>query len=186
MNLFQLVFLDVILLTFPIFISAPPVILFISVISTVVSILNIVFNSFGNSNIPCKFICADASYKSKYSNIDVKSNVSNKEYFDLLVNSYCVIVAIDNSNLAGGEITIINAMQFGKPVILIQDNLTNDYVFDGITGFIVEKDRNKICEIAKNLLKNRTIYIQMATNARRYYEEHFTIFSVGEEIGKLI
>lgn len=147
---------------------------------------NVVFNTFGNSNIPCKFIYSDTGYKGKYPNIDVRSNVPTKEYFDLLVNSYCVIIAIDNSDLAGGEITIINAMQFGKPVILIQDNPNNDYVFEGITGFVAAKDRKKILEIAEKFLNNKNLHAQMTVNARKYYEEHFTVFAVGKEIGKLV
>ena len=147
---------------------------------------NIVFDAFGNSDIPCKFVYSDASYKERYKNVEVRSNVPDREYFDLLVNSYCVVISIDNCDLAGGEITTIHAMQFGKPVILIQDNPNNDYVFRGITGFVVPKDRTMVIEVAENLLNDQNLHDQMTANARKYYEKHFTILSVGKELGKYI
>lgn len=147
---------------------------------------NIVFDSFGNSGIPCKFIYSDSSYIGKYENIEVVSNVPDEEYFGLSINSYCVIVSIDNCDLARGEITIINAMQFGKPVILIQDNPHNDYVFEGITGYVVPKNKERILEVANKLMSDRDLRETMAQNARKYYEENFSIYSVGRKIGSLI
>lgn len=146
----------------------------------------IVFDSFGNSEIPCKFIYSDTSYIGKYKNIDVVSNVPDEEYFSLSINSYCVVISIDNCNLAGGEITIINAMQFGKPVILIQDNPHNDYVFEGVTGFVVPKESTKIIEVARRLVRDKELHNSIVVSARRYYEEKFSIYSVGKEIGKLV
>lgn len=146
----------------------------------------IVFDSFGNSEFPCKFICSDTSYIGKYKNIDVVSNVPDEEYFARSINAYCIVISIDNCNLAGGEITIINAMQFGKPVILIQDNLHNDYVFEGITGFVVPKNKERILAIANRLMEDRELREKMAENARKYYEENFSVYSVGRGIGKII
>lgn len=147
---------------------------------------NIVFESFGDSNLPCKFIYSDTSYVGKFSNIEVHSNVPDDEYFGMSVNSYCVVISIENCNLAGGEITIINAMQFGKPVILIQDNPHNDYVFEGITGFVVPKDKKRVLDAANRLMSDVALRNEMAVNARKYYEKRFSIYSVGKEIGKLL
>ena len=146
----------------------------------------IVFDSFGDSTLPCKFIYSDTSYIGKYENIDVVSNVPDEEYFSLSINSYCVVISIDNCNLAGGEITIINAMQFGKPVILIQDNPHNDYVFEGVTGFVVPKNKANILEVANRLMSDSELRETLAQNARKYYENNFSIYSVGRGIGKLI
>ena len=146
----------------------------------------IVFDSFGSTDLPCRFIYSDTSYAGKYKNIEVLSNVPDDEYFSLSINSDVVVVSIDNCNLAGGEITIINAMQFGKPVILIQDAPHSDYVFEGITGYVVPKDIEKIAQVANKLLCDRELRNTMSQNARKYYEEYFSIFSVGKEIGKLI
>ena len=96
-----------------------------------------------------------------------------------------MIISIDNCNLAGGEITIINAMQFGKPVILIQDNPHNDYVFEGISGFVVPKNKDKILEAANKLINDHKLRNKMAQNARKYYEDNFSIYSVGKKIGEL-
>lgn len=147
---------------------------------------NIVFDSFGNTELPCRFIFSDTSYAGKYKNIEVLSNVPDDEYFSLSINSDVVVVSIDNCNLAGGEITIINAMQFGKPVILIQDAPHNDYVFEGITGYVVPKSVEKVVEVAKELMNNRQKRNEMAKNARKYYEDNFSIYSVGKEIGRLL
>lgn len=147
---------------------------------------NIVFDSLGNTDIPCKFIFSDKSFIGKYTNIEVRSNVPDDEYFGLSINSYCVIISIDNCSLAGGEITILNAMQFGKPVILIQDDPHTDYVFDGVTGFVVPKDAKRVLEVATKLFNDKAMRDEMAKNAREYYEKKYTIYSVGKEIGELV
>lgn len=147
---------------------------------------NIVFDAFGDSRLPCRFIFSDKSYIGKYSNIEIVSNVPDDEYFALSLNSYCVVISIDNCKLAGGEITILNAMQFGKPVILIQDDPYNDYVFEGITGFVVPKNKEIILETADKLMTDVELRNRMAKSARNYYEEKYTIYSVGKVVGALI
>lgn len=147
---------------------------------------DIVFETFESSQISCRFVCSDNRYKSKKNeNIDIYRNLSDEAYFNLLINSSCVVVSIENSDLAGGEITIINALQFGKPVLLIQDAKSSDYIVNGVTGFVVPKDKGIILKTTNELMKNNKLRQEMGENARKSFEKYYSIESVGRNIGIL-
>lgn len=146
-----------------------------------------VFEALGNSLYRGKMICAEGNYRGKYDNLEVLVNISDDEYYTQLAKSFCVLISIKDCSISAGQITLIQAMQFGKPVILTQsDGLTNDYVVDGFNGLIVEKDKDAVLNALKRLYEDSVLYSALSENGRKMYEEKFSNFRLGKDIGNIV
>lgn len=146
-----------------------------------------VFETLGNSLYSGKMICAEGNYKGKYDNLEVLVNISDDEYYTQLAKSFCVLISIKDCSISAGQITLIQAMQFGKPVILTQsDGLTNDYVVDGFNGLIVEKDKDAVLNALKRLYEDPILYSTLSENGRKMYEERFSNLRLGRDIGEIV
>lgn len=73
-------------------------------------------------------------------------------------------------------LVIIEAMQFGIPVIATREGAIPEIVDDGITGFLVDKNSpEQIAEKLKILLENHDLRYQMGVAARKKFQEKYTL-----------
>lgn len=70
--------------------------------------------------------------------VTIRSKMTEKECIDLLARARLSVTPISNLTTASGQITIINAMQLGIPVIATRCPGTDGYIKDGQTGLLVE------------------------------------------------
>lgn len=146
-----------------------------------------IFDALGNTKYSGKMICSEGNYKGKFSNLDVFSNISDEEYYKILAQSYCVIISIKDCSISAGQITLIQAMQFGKPVILTQsDGLTNDYVVNEENGLIVGKDKKELLAAIGRLYEDDTLYRRLSQNGRKLFEERFSNYRLGKDVGTIM
>lgn len=146
-----------------------------------------VFEALGNSKYSGKMICSEENYAGKYSNLEVLSNISDEDYYRILSQAYCVVISIKDCSISAGQITLIQAMQFGKPVILTQsDGLTNDYVENGENGLIVDKNKESLLAAIDRLYSDPDLYEKLSKNGRRLFEEKFSNFRMGKDIGSIV
>lgn len=143
-----------------------------------------VFEALGNEDLACVFVCGEGDYAGKYRNIRVERNISDSDYYSLLAKAFCVLISIKDVTISAGQITLIQAMQFGKPVILTQsDGLTNDYVVNGETALVVPKDRGAVIGAIKKLREDEKLYRELAMNGRNLYEKVFSNYRLGIDTG---
>lgn len=131
-----------------------------------------------------KIIC-DTVRIDESNQIEVLNNCYDNEYFRQLSGSYAVIVPIRNEEISSGQLVIIQAMMYGKPVIVTENATVRDYVVDGQDGFIIAKNSKELKK-AINKLLDKECYALMSKNARKHYEEKFSIYAMGYEVGKII
>ena len=146
-----------------------------------------IFSSLGNTQYKGIMICSEGDYKGKYSNLEVLSNISDEEYYNILSQAYCVIISIKDCNISAGQITLIQAMQFGKPVILTQsDGLTNDYVINEENGLIVQKNKASLKDAIDRIYKDKKLYEKLSINGRKLYEDKFSNYRLGNDVGSIM
>lgn len=144
------------------------------------------FAALGNSPYQGKMVCSEGNYSGKYTNLEVLSNISDEEYYHTLAEAACVVISIKDCSISAGQITLIQAMQFGKPVILTQsDGLTNDYVVNGENGIIVEKDKEALLSAIEILLSNEELYNKLARNGKMLYKEKYSNYRLGKDVGNI-
>lgn len=124
--------------------------------------------------------------------VKVVYNISKKEYFDLLVKSKFVVVPLYNDFGSCGQIAILEAMSYGKPVITARVTGSMDYIEDGSSGLFYnrgnhEELRDKILvlnsdrELLASLAANSVTRIKNFFTAERFAENYrnFIIAKLG-------
>jgi glycosyltransferase involved in cell wall biosynthesis len=106
--------------------------------------------------------------------VEVVYNISKQEYFELLVNSRFVVVPLYNDFGSCGQISILEAMSYGKPVIAARVTGSIDYIEDGISGLFYEignyEDlRGKILSLNGNPELRETIAMKSVNRIKEFF-----------------
>lgn len=88
------------------------------------------------------------------------------------------------SNWEGFPISIIEAMRAGLPVMASDVGGVKEAVIHGENGWLIPRDDSTAIEILENILKNKNSLVQSAQNARRSYEQRFTIEHMVKKIAE--
>jgi len=81
---------------------------------------------------------ADIAHLPRSPHVTFLSGLSERDCLELLARARICVTPIANQETASGQITVINAMQLGVPVIATRCPGTDGYVEDGRTGLCVE------------------------------------------------
>lgn len=117
--------------------------------------------------------------------IRILNECHDDAYFAELAKCYAAVVPLEDMHISSGQLVIIQAMMYGKPVVVTENDTVKDYIVNGKTGLIIEKTE-KALEDAIELLKDETYYKQMSIAARKQYESKFSIYAMGVAIGMLL
>lgn len=128
-----------------------------------------------------KIVC-DALPGGKEKNIQIYDNVYYEKFFQMIADCYCVVIALKNSDISSGQLVILQAMQFGKPVIVTQSRAVADYLSDGEEGFLIPKDEQSLREKIDLLYNDKELYNRMSAKARESYEKNFSMRSLGKQV----
>lgn len=79
------------------------------------------------------------------------------------------------SNWEGFPISIIEAMRAGLPVMASNVGGVKEAVTHGETGWLIPRDDSTLLQVYEYILHHPTEFVQMGQNARRAYEQHFTV-----------
>ena len=72
-------------------------------------------------------------------------------------------------------LVILEAMEYGLPVVSTNEGGIQDIISDGKTGYVVEKQNPAALATAlENLFKNPSLCTQMGNAGRKRFEEMFT------------
>lgn len=154
--------------------------------------------SIGYSNRDFDFlidILKDSNYKVKiYSgknlkgsdNIHISSEFLGKKAWDVISRCRCLAIPLKDTNIAAGNLTILHAMQLGKPVIVTDSKGIYDTVTHGENGFIVPNDKGKWLYYINQLYSNEDVYNSMCQHARKRYNLNHTMEAMGKAIGNLV
>lgn len=73
----------------------------------------------------------------KAANVKILYNIPKKEYHQLLQEARLVVVPLYKGAASRGQVVILEAMKYGKPVVCSRVDGTVDYIKDGETGLLV-------------------------------------------------
>ena len=128
-----------------------------------------------------KIVC-DTCKETDTECIKYLKNCYHKEFVQELSNCYAVIVPLQDEKISSGQLVILQAMMLKKPVIVTKNDTVTDYVEDGIDGFIINKDAESL-SWAIEQVKDSKIYDTIVKNARKSFEDKFSLYAMGARIG---
>ena len=119
-------------------------------------------------------------------NIRIVDNVSGEEQYKYFMNADIIICPILDGSIPSGDTTILNSFCLKKVVVITEPSaLAQTYIKNGINGFSLKKDskfKKKLEEIIDNSEKLKVV----ALNARKDFENNYSRFNLGKELGKVI
>lgn len=128
-----------------------------------------------------KIVC-DTCKETDTEYIKYLKNCYHKEFVQELSNCYAVIVPLQDEKISSGQLVILQAMMLKKPVIVTKNDTVTDYVENGVDGFVINKDSESL-SWAIEQLKDMKIYDTIAENARKSFENKFSLYAMGLRIG---
>ena len=132
-----------------------------------------------------KIICDTLSLKSVPDNIEILADCHDNDFFRELAKCKAVIVPLEDTHISSGQLVIIQAMMYGKPVVVTENDTVKDYVDTGRTGAVIKKTEKDL-SAAIAALSNEAYYEEMSAAERRQYENKFSVYAMGTAIGKLL
>jgi len=123
------------------------------------------------------FICDSKSIKgvSLPENVKLFINIPREQYLELIKNCRFVVVPLEKRVKSTGQVVILEAMAFGKPVIATDTVGTMDYITHKQTGMLVSsKDSVSLKNAILELLNNQSLQNTISVNAFKFIKEDCT------------
>lgn len=117
-------------------------------------------------------------------NIEILRNCFGNDMLSMMANSFCVAVPLKETDASAGQLVILQAMALGKPVIATKGGATEDYVIDGVTGYLIDNTPDQLLKCIK-LLMHKDVYLRMSENAVARYNQKHTQYLLGDRCGQL-
>lgn len=130
-------------------------------------------------------IVSDALQIQEDDNIEVLDNCYGFDYKTMIAHSHAVIIPLQDEDVSSGQLVLLHAMMFGKPVIITKNNALESYIVDGENGFVIEKTLESI-DSALSKIEDPLIYKKMCENARVHFEKNYSQEKLGEDVGRII
>lgn len=124
--------------------------------------------------------------ESENKNVTVLTNCFGEEMHKLLAKCYVVVIPLKDTNISAGQMAFLEAMEYGKPVIVTRSNGVIDYIKDGHTGFLIENKHENLLSTLKQLYTNKEKYNYISKNAQEFVRTTLTPQKTDTQIAKLI
>ncbi len=106
---------------------------------------NFLINALKNTAYELDIVCDELRDSGVSDNIHIHNGVWGGQSFRYIHDCLCVIIPVADGRISGGQTVLLQAMQFGKPIIVTSPSgLADDYVIDGYNGLVVEKTEESL------------------------------------------
>ncbi|HYX09036.1 MAG TPA: glycosyltransferase [Bacteroidales bacterium] len=132
-------------------------------------------------------ICTDQQSiqnKGNLSLIEIYFNKPREDFYRYIENSFAVIITVEDPEISSGQLVLLHALRYGKPVIVTEGPCMQDYILDNYAYFIKHRDVHSLKNIIKELAINQRQYSEMSKKARESYLKYFSIDKYLERIAK--
>lgn len=133
-----------------------------------------------------EIMCDDFEYTNCPKNVKIVRGCYNQEMLQKMSKSYCVVIPLKDAMVSAGQLSILQAMALGKPVIATQGSATIDYVKSGINGLLIENKKELWLESLAKLFSNADFYSKLSLGAKHSYESNYTIAKLSDSIAIIL
>ncbi len=117
------------------------------------------------------------------SNVTVMSRLNADECRDLAAMARLNVIPIANNDTASGQVTVVEAMTLGRPVIATRCIGTEDYILHDKTGVLVEPQSvDSLAGAIDRLWNDEPKRADLGISARDYARTHFSDEAVAAEL----
>lgn len=119
--------------------------------------------------------------------VTFRHGLSEVECLELLATARLSVIPLGNLTTASGQITFINSMMLGVPLIATRCPGTEGYVQDGVTGLLIDPfDRAGIERAIASLWSDPARRAELSRQARGFAHEHLSDEAAAESLRELL
>lgn len=126
-----------------------------------------------NTEYPVRIICDNYKRKAASDHIGIYHHIFGNQYVEMLKGAYAVLVPLSDGNISSGQLVFLKAMQYGKPIIVTDNESVHEYVVDDYNGIVIEKNGEQLRKGMEKLLSDHAYYKRLSENAQEYYTKNF-------------
>jgi hypothetical protein len=119
--------------------------------------------------------------------VELRSGLTPPQCWELTQRARVAVVPVANSETASGQITVVDAMRMGKPLVATRCMGTEDYITSGENGLLVAHGQADALEQAiASLWQDRGLRERLGSNARGHAERTFTNEAAGRALNQIL
>jgi hypothetical protein len=119
--------------------------------------------------------------------VEVRSGLPMKECRELAQRARLCVVPLANNETASGQVTVVEAMRMGRPVIATECIGTEDYIQSGTTGLLVPiHSPAALAHAISRLWDDAELRSQFSAHGWRYANDHFSDEAAGVALGQIL
>lgn len=141
-------------------------------------------DSMKDSEYNLRILCDELSAQ-KINNISIYDDVCDDTYYEMLSKAYAVIVPLSDKHISSGQLSLLEAMMFGKPIIITKTYGISDYVIDGKNCILIKNDKSDLNNAITKILDD-VVYRKLSYNGRRIFLEKYSMSSMAKNIAEII
>lgn len=108
------------------------------------------------------------------SEVNILTNCYGEDYLKQLEDSYIVVIPLQVDDISAGQMVLIQAMAYRKPIIVTRTTTTQEYVQHDCECLMVDRnDSAGLQQAIQQLLNNSELATRIANGARQAYEQRF-------------
>ena len=120
-------------------------------------------------------------------NVEIRSNLSFEDCLALEQRARVVAIPIANTTTASGQVTLVDAMMLGRPIVATACPGIRDYMTDGHEGILVNPgDHDALKAALQSLWEDRRLRSSLGTAARKRAMERYTDEAAGKVLGDVL
>jgi len=116
--------------------------------------------------------------------IKIYYNKPRNEFYRYIENSFAVILNVANSEISSGQLVLLHALRYGKPIIVTEGPCMQDYILDDYAFSIKQGDIDSLIKNIGRLIQDQKQYNDMSKRARESYHKYFSIDKYLERIAR--
>lgn len=119
--------------------------------------------------------------------VSIKCGLSREQCQELCQKARLSVIPISNQTTASGQVTLVEAMRMGRPVIATRCMGTEDYIIQGETGILTEfKSVDSLTNAIQTLWNDANLREGLGKQGELYAEKHFSDEAIGQQLGQLL
>ena len=120
-------------------------------------------------------------------NVSVRSGLSGAACHELVQRARVSVVPVGNQLTASGQVTLLDAMMFARPVVVTSGPASIDYATDGHDALLVAHgDHAALKSAVQRLWEDAPMRNAIGSAARRTARDRFSDEAIGRELGRVL
>ncbi len=138
------------------------------------------------TNYKCTIACDSYHAKVDAGNVTVLNDCYGEDMLKLIACCHCVAIPLKDLKMSSGQLVVLQAMSMGKPVVCTSSDGIKDYVEHGVTGLLVENNKDSWQDALRQLYALDGSYEEMSKNAKVVYRREFTEGAMFQRIANVV